>query len=318
MWLRFLQCPWDGCRRDDEASHPPAVDSNRFDLGKYMNSIDIGCGRKKMTGSIGIDFSAMSDADIVLDLNKEKLPFEDNSIDFAFSSHALEHLTLDGFFNVLSEVYRVLKPEGQFKLVVPYFTTTANFANPFHNNNICFNEHTFRFFSSDVDTDALPRYQYQTPSCPHWGLRYSANSELGIEFKTRKISFFYFPAYRDLDEQARFEARCSMTNVVEQIVYTLEPVKPCPVRPETGPVASGADPHQHLTAQIDYLKKQVAHLDAKGVTSPDLVVAREYADRTTRQGDFYETAGVISPANFLVLELDDTIQRLQRLIDTLA
>ncbi|MBV7500907.1 hypothetical protein [Achromobacter sp. ACM05] len=92
----------------------------------------------------------------------------------------------------------------------------------------------------------LPKNQYQTPSCPHWGLHYSANSELGIEFKTRKISFFYFSAYRDLDEQARFEARCSMTNVVEQLVYTLEPVKPCPVRPETGPVASGADPHQHL------------------------------------------------------------------------
>jgi len=29
---------------------------------------------------------------------------------------------------------------------------------------------------------------------------------MGIEFKTRKISFFYFPAFRDLDEQARFEA----------------------------------------------------------------------------------------------------------------
>lgn len=268
-----------------------------------------------MAGSLGIDFSSMSDADIVLDLNKEKLPFEDNSIDFAFSSHALEHLTVDGFFNVLSEVYRILKPEGQFKLVVPYFTTAANFANPFHNNNICFNEHTFRFFSSDVDTDALPKYQYETPSCPHWGLRYSANSELGIEFRTRKVTFFYFPEYRNVDERTQFEARCSKTNVVEQIVYTLETVKPCPVRPETGPVASGADPHLHLNVQMDYLKKQVAHLDQKGVSSPDVAVAREYAEQTTRCGDFYSTAGVITPANFLVLELDDIIQRLQHQID---
>lgn len=157
-----------------------------------MITIDIGCGRKKIAGAIGIDFSSMSNADIILDLNHAKLPFEDNSVDFAFSSHALEHLTIDGFLNVLKEVYRILKPTGQFKIVVPYFTTTTNFANPFHNNNICFNEHTFRFFSSDYETEALEKYEYQTPSCPQWGLRYSANSELGIEFRTLKVGFFLF------------------------------------------------------------------------------------------------------------------------------
>ena len=146
-----------------------------------------------MAGFIGIDFSPMSDADIVLNLNVERLPFDDSSIDFAFSSHALEHLTLEGFFNIVSEVYRVLKPGAQFKLVVPYFSTTLNFANPFHNNNICFNEHTFRFFSSDADCDALQKSHWSTPSCPHWGLRYSANSELSVEFRTLGIDFVYFP-----------------------------------------------------------------------------------------------------------------------------
>jgi SAM-dependent methyltransferase len=282
-----------------------------------MIAIDIGCGRKKMAGSVGIDFSALSDADIVLDLNCEKLPFDDNSVDFAFSSHALEHLTLDGFFNVLGEVYRVLKPGGQFKLVVPYFTTMPNLANPFHNNNICFNEHTFRFFSSDMETDALPKYQYQTPSCGHWGLRYSANSELGIEFKTRKIGFFYFPEYRDLDEKDRFAARASKTNVVEQIIYTLEPVKPCPVRPEMGPVASNDDPHEFVGGQIAHLKGQVEYLAARNVEGPDIEVAREYATQTERIGDCYQTGGVLTPVNFFVYELDDFIQRLRHIIDSL-
>jgi len=285
---------------------------------KFMISIDIGCGRKKMAGSVGIDFSPMSDADVVLDLNREKFPFEDNSVDFAFSSHALEHLTLDGFFNVMSEVYRVLKPEGQFKIVVPYFTTTINYANPFHNNQICFNEHTFRFFSSDAETDALPKYQYETPSCRQWGLRYSANSELGIEFRTRKIGFFYFPEYRDLDEKSRFLARSTSTNVVDQIIYTLEPVKPCPIRPETGPVASGDDPHVFVGKQLEYLKEQVRHLEARGVSAPDVAVAREYAENTVRQGDLYAVGGILSPVNFFVFEMDDHIQRMRRLIDTLS
>ena len=270
-----------------------------------------------MAGSIGIDFSPMSDADIVLNLNDEKLPFDDNSVDFAFSSHALEHLTLDGFFNVLSEVYRVLKPGAQFKIVVPYFTTTSNFANPFHNNNICFNEHTFRFFSSDIETEALPKYQYETPSCRHWGLRYSANSELGIEFKTKKMGFFYFPEYRDLDEKSRFIARSTNINVVEQIIYTLEPVKPSPVRPETGPVGSKDDPHQFVSEQLEYLKGQIAYLDERNISTPDVEIARIYVNGTERTEDLYRTNGIITPVNFFVFELDDFIQRLRHLISSL-
>jgi len=60
--------------------------------------LDIGCGQKKIEGAIGIDFSPYSVADIVLDLNKEKLPFEDSSVDFIYTSHALEHLSWGGAY----------------------------------------------------------------------------------------------------------------------------------------------------------------------------------------------------------------------------
>ncbi|MFA0156317.1 hypothetical protein [Vibrio sp. 10N.261.46.A3] len=51
-----------------------------------MKILDVGCGQKKLPGSIGIDFSPMSDADIVLNLNEEMLPFDDNEIDYIFIS----------------------------------------------------------------------------------------------------------------------------------------------------------------------------------------------------------------------------------------
>ena len=114
-----------------------------------MLILDIGCGVKKVAGAIGIDFSSLSDADVVINLNHERLPFDDSSVDFIYLSHTLKHLSFDGFFHVMSESYRILKPCADFKSVVQNFTTSVNLVNPFHNKNICFSERTFRFFSSE-------------------------------------------------------------------------------------------------------------------------------------------------------------------------
>ncbi|WP_348969958.1 class I SAM-dependent methyltransferase [Pseudomonas atacamensis] len=283
-----------------------------------MIVLDIGCGRKKITGAIGIDFSAMSDADILLDLNKEDLPFEDSSVDLIFSSHTLEHLTLEGFLHVMQECYRVLKPLGQLKIVVPYFTTTANLANPFHNNNICFNEHTFRFFSSDTETDALPKQEYVSPSCPHWGLRYSANSEIGIEFKTLAMSYFYFPEYADATDSEKFLARSSKMNVVDQIAYSLETVKPCPVRPETGPVGASDDPFVFVEQQLEHIRHQVAYFETREVGESVLNAARRAVTAARVDGSIFSVDGVLTPVNFLIYELDVIIQDLRRKIDGLG
>lgn len=282
-----------------------------------MRILDIGCGRKKIAGAIGVDFSSMSDADIVIDLNHERLPFDDSSVDFIYSSHALEHLSLDGFFHVMNEAYRVLRPEGQFKVVVPYFTTTLNLANPFHNNNICFNEHTFRFFSSDAECDAIPKEEYQTPSCPHWGLRYSANSEIGIEFKTLRIDKFYFPCYAEQSQPDKAIACSSKLNVAEQISYSLQAVKPCPVRPETGPVSPPDDPFLFVERQLSFLSEQLTYLQDQGVcASPEIGRGRLLVESHKAGGGLYSTKGILTPVNFLIFELDDVIQALRRLIDT--
>lgn len=47
------------------------------------------------------------------------LPFENNTVDFAYTSHFLEHLSKENCNKVLSEIYRVLKPGGIARLVIP-------------------------------------------------------------------------------------------------------------------------------------------------------------------------------------------------------
>ncbi len=268
-------------------------------------------GKKKLPGSVGIDFSDMSDADICLDLNTDKLPFDNNPVDYIYSSHCLEHLSTNGFMHVLSEIYRVLNEEGSFFLTVPYFQTSSNFANPFHNNSICFNEHTFRFFSSAKVTNAIKMEDYATPSCPQWGLRYSANSELNIEFDLEYLNYFYFPDYANLSEVEKAKARQSQLNVVDSISYLLKPVKPAPSNTHTAPIETG-DPISFIKEQSSYYKEQVNFIQ-----SNEISVDYNYKllDIELLPSGLVVYSGVYLPAYEIISVFNEEIQKLQRSID---
>jgi len=47
------------------------------------------------------------------------LPFKDSSVDFIYTSHFLEHITRQEALKILRECFRVLKPRGRIRVVVP-------------------------------------------------------------------------------------------------------------------------------------------------------------------------------------------------------
>jgi predicted SAM-dependent methyltransferase len=79
--------------------------------------IEIGSGPKKgQNGWLTLDIK--DGCDIQLNL-LEKFPFPDNSVDFVYSSHFLEHFHTSEIKNILNECYRVLKPGGKISTCVP-------------------------------------------------------------------------------------------------------------------------------------------------------------------------------------------------------
>ncbi|MCK4358964.1 MAG: class I SAM-dependent methyltransferase [Candidatus Cloacimonetes bacterium] len=52
-------------------------------------------------------------------MSKKPLPFEDNSIELAYSSHVFEHVKNDAVQSLLSELYRVLKQGGGIRITCP-------------------------------------------------------------------------------------------------------------------------------------------------------------------------------------------------------
>ena len=91
--------------------------------------LDIGCGRKKVEGAIGLDHAALPGVDIVCNLN-EALPLDDNTFDIVIANQVLEHV--ENIIGLVYEVHRVLKPGGLFIAHCPYFRSSWAWIDPTH------------------------------------------------------------------------------------------------------------------------------------------------------------------------------------------
>ena len=109
-------------------------------------SLDLGCGstpRNPFNASKLIGLDQFPVADLQADLVWEPIPLDDNSVDYVTAYDFLEHLPRvlyfrEGnkypFIDVMSEVWRVLKPEGTFFSSTPAYPYAAAFQDPTHVN----------------------------------------------------------------------------------------------------------------------------------------------------------------------------------------
>lgn len=95
-----------------------------------LKILDLGCGKKKRPGAIGVDYSDRHNADVIHDLNIFPYPFDNDSIDQVYLDNVLEHLAEP--MRVMEEVYRITKPGGGVKVIVPYFRSEWAFIDPTH------------------------------------------------------------------------------------------------------------------------------------------------------------------------------------------
>lgn len=83
--------------------------------------LNIGCGTDYKEGWINIDNNSNNNIER-LDLNwdlRHALPYDDNSVDFIFNEHFIEHLTVDESRQSLKDFMRVLKPGGVMRIAMP-------------------------------------------------------------------------------------------------------------------------------------------------------------------------------------------------------
>ena len=120
--------------------------------------LNLGAGREIENGFINHDIAALTDIDVVHDLNIYPWPWDDDSIDYILMQDVLEHL--DDIVKPINELYRILKPGGRVKIRVPYWNSWCAYADPTHKRY--FHEYTFHFF--DVNSPWFINRGYYTES----------------------------------------------------------------------------------------------------------------------------------------------------------
>lgn len=81
--------------------------------------LHIGCGPMLLRGWINSDMEPdIAKGVIYLDVT-EPLPFPDGSLNYIYSEHVLEHVTLETTFTHFGECYRALSPGGVIRVAMP-------------------------------------------------------------------------------------------------------------------------------------------------------------------------------------------------------
>ncbi len=85
--------------------------------------LNVGCGTDYKKGWINIDNNSDDNIEASkLDLNwdlRNPLPFPDDSVDFIFNEHFIEHLTVEEGQAAVKDFMRVLKPGGVLRMATP-------------------------------------------------------------------------------------------------------------------------------------------------------------------------------------------------------
>ena len=122
-----------------------------FQKERGYRKLNLGSGNRKRDGWVNIDSDALSNPDIVRDLEKG-LPFDDNTFDEVYASHVLEHI--DDVIFLMREIHRVCINGSKVKIIVPHpnfpIVTFGDFT---HKRVIT--AQAFQMFNKDYDTYAV-------------------------------------------------------------------------------------------------------------------------------------------------------------------
>lgn len=174
-----------------------------------MLKLNLGCGTHPKEGYINVD--KYPPADIICDLEKEIWPWDNNTVDEILMHHSLEHMgeTLQGYFHIWKEIYRVCKPDAKVIITVPH---------PRHDD----------FLNDPTHVRAVTAQQlalFNKEENEKWARDGTPNTPLGvhlnIDFVIEKTEAFIEYAYKGWPNEALEKAMTQHNNIVKQTTIIL-------------------------------------------------------------------------------------------------
>jgi SAM-dependent methyltransferase len=171
-----------------------------------MVKIDIGCGKNKKQGFTGIDVIPFDGVDIVCNVGKDSLPFDNDSVDEVHTSHFVEHLTAPERVHFVNEIHRVMKKGAKATIIVPHWGSCRAYGDLTHQWPPV-SEFWFYYLDKDWRAVNAPHSQYNEDvnfACT-WGY----NLRQDVTIRAQEFQQFAMQNYKEViqDIIATFEKK---------------------------------------------------------------------------------------------------------------
>lgn len=184
-----------------------------------LRRLNVGCGldlRADWTNLDMIDYGGNT----ICDLNQFPWPFPDSHFDEILASHVLEHMV--NFNAVITEIWRVSRPDALVVVRVPFFLSTKYYSEPDH--RIPFGIRSFDNYE-DISRRRLKFYE-------RWKLGHRTNygSPARFQVEEKRFNFSNFAALRWMNhlinlEPVMFERFFATWLTPEEVAFRLRVVK---------------------------------------------------------------------------------------------
>ena len=122
---------------------------------------------------VNIDKSDTIITDLSIDFIKKKLPFKDNSVDFAVCRNLLPHIKYKDMYKIIKEVYRILKKDGIFFVNTIHYSSRLGWE-PAHSQ-----AYSVKFLRQMMEDDITEADYYN----------FIQDRKMGKLFTTKRINF---------------------------------------------------------------------------------------------------------------------------------
>jgi SAM-dependent methyltransferase len=133
--------------------------------------INLGSGYKRIDGFLNVDDDPLVEPDFLVDIERDHLPFEDNTVEEVRAHHILEHIG-EGFIPLMQEIYRVCKHGAILDIVVPHHFHDNFYSDPTHKRPITVGG--MYMFCQKTNKEHIEAYG----SSSGMGLKYNVNFEM--------------------------------------------------------------------------------------------------------------------------------------------
>lgn len=93
-------------------------------------NLNLGCGRNPIDGYVNLDRSALPGVDVVHDLERFPLPFDDDTFDEIIGIDLIEHIT--DALGLMQELWRIATPDATCTFALPYGSSDDAWEDPTH------------------------------------------------------------------------------------------------------------------------------------------------------------------------------------------